>query len=836
MDLQKTFQGFATQEFDNQFVVTPYGDTAGSLAGKYFTFYAKDASANMRKFYPYVVSGGVGADPTLGIAEGDSIIVYGDSGGTTASKYFRIYDGTSTSATSYYTYFIVNNSGTYTGYDPRSGQYLITSISVIGDTNANLGGKYFKANGAAGAGDSYYAYYIIDDNPGYSADPRLGQAQVSTLTVNRAGDTTLNGNYFKWGTPASGYYTWYNNGNGVNPKVGRAQIQTLACTGDTSGNAAGKYWLIGDSAARFYVWYQVGGGGANPSLAGYSGILTSLASGDSSGTVALKTKTAVLVADSIHFGITRIANTLTITNVKPLATSVVFNGGTTNYTATITTPGIPRDQTLGGDSAVGAGDSVRYVNGDSVRAIWNKTLTTMNAIPGTVIVTTADSLSKYISWTNSVKGNATLSTDGIYPTGFSVGSTKKGFNVVNGLKNQIPVHIYTNAPATAVASATSIAFNQNFPSIFTTSLLPSGDTVSLMNDVGGAPTIPADGAGLGATSFKFVTNQAGVAKVAALANAALIAGVVVNQGDSNGTVANRLAQALNLAGWSSSRIGAVVSLTHKSKGNPATGIANGTMPIGWYFNKKGGALAPLDPVFTGGDSGVSFPIVINKGDSKWTIAQDIYNALNNNQYLFNYLITPSILTSGDTVSIANRWKGTVSAPADGSAPFGTGWKFVTSIAGSDSTSTNMGGKGKTFNYYIKPTQDQIIFLRKGIIEISLKGDTAGAMSSFGYNTIPLTNGLVIQVEGDTGAVVKLLTPVIKTNAQLATLGNATFDSNRMSIYLNFTDLYGGDAFGELPIDGTRKQRLNVKMSDTTGITPNFYAHFYGHYTTSGTPY
>src|SRR5208337_4482477 len=135
MDLGKLFQGYATNETDELVTVTAVSDSSGSLAGTYFNFYAKDFYATMHRFVPYMIVGGVGQDPTQGYQEVDSITVAADSSGNTASKYVKIYDGTSASEQNYYVYFLVNNSGTITGYDPRLGSPANSTVLPTADTS-----------------------------------------------------------------------------------------------------------------------------------------------------------------------------------------------------------------------------------------------------------------------------------------------------------------------------------------------------------------------------------------------------------------------------------------------------------------------------------------------------------------------------------------------------------------------------------------------------------------------------------------------------------------------------------------------------------------------------
>jgi len=826
LDLLKVYQGFAQSETDNLFSITPSaGDTNGSLAGKYFAFNARDFSGNLRRFFPYIVSGGVGDDPTAGRLEADSFTILGDSGGNMAARYFTIADGTSTTLSdTFFAYYMVNNSGTISGYDPRYGVPLKSSITVRGDTNGNLGGAYFTFKG--GQGDTYYAWYVLDDATTLSADPRLGQNEATIIRINRGADTTLNGTYFTFSTPTQNYFAWYTNGNGINPRLGRAQVQTFTPTGaDTFGTLAGRYFVVGSPTVKYYYWYQVGGGGANPSLPGYTGRVIAITSSDSIGLIAQKTKTAMLVADSATWTITRLTNTLTVTAKAAGVPAVVTSSGTTNFVSTVTISGYNKDTRaiVVGDSAVGAGDSIRFVNGDSIKGVWYDTYIFLSSLPASPFLVFGDSTAatKYVSITSAVSGSVTPTADGsLYPTGFSFIEAQKGFNQQTGLKNPIAVHISKNASNAAVANATKTAIVQNFPSKFSASLGSVGDTVILTNVFPGNVTAPADGLAPSNTLFTFRTMTSGVSGLTAIKNASLIGSVTVSQGDSDGTVAQKTAYMLTSAGYTSARSGKSFTITHKIKGNPSNGATRGNL-IGWNALVK---TAGIDPLYYA-DSAYAVPIVIAKNAS----LADVTTALNLTLggVPFSSLINPVLQTSGDTVFVYNRWNGGIAAPADGTAPLNTGWTFRTLVSGNNTTSTNMGGGTGPANFYIKPSPDQVIFLRKGTIELTINSDSN--LSYFGREGKALTNGITVQVEDVNGTLIKALTPTVKTNAQLSALGRTMMTTKTANVDIDFVGNTGGDPFGEIPIDGTRGNRLNVKVGDSLGATPNFYFHAKGHY-------
>ena len=852
MNSSKVFQQFATAEIDNLFSITPPGtaETGDTLGGTYFTFYARDFSGAARKFVPYFISGTVGTDPTLGYPDADTIFIFSDSAGISASRYFTLNEGTSLSAQQNYVYLQVNTNGVLTGYDPRVGVPLVTNISTVGDTKGNLGGKYFSMTG--GAGDTFYAYYIDDDQPQNSADPAAGQKFSATVTVNASrfatggdsarADTTLNGNYFYLPAPVANaqnltyFFPWFTNGNGVNPKVGRAQVQTLACNSvsDTIGGLAGKYFLLGDSNVSKYWWFQVGGGGSNPSLAGMTGKLISLTSSDSLGMVARKTRD-VVQADSGSFSATRLMNTITITNKINGAPPVAFSAGTTAFTATvpINTAGISKDPLLAGDSTVGAGDSIAFANGDSAKSLFFDLIAYLKlTAPAATYSWTGDSVKKSVTITAKSFGNTGLAADGIYPTQFGITNIKKGFAQQIHLKNGIPVHIFSNASNAIVATQTVNQINQSFPSKFVATLAASGDTVVLANVAAGNVTAVADGNAPNNTGFVFMQKTAGVNAVSALATSSLIGSPVILSGDSNGVIAAKLVVMFQAAGYAASRIANSVKVTHKIRGNVTTPIANGAGIgglTGWKFYQL---TAGVDPIHTGGDSAVSIPVRLNTGDSAKTIIAKLETALTN--VPLNVLINPVVQASGDTIFVNALWKGSTTAPSDGASGYTTGFTFHTLKAGADTVFTNMARNtgAVTSTYYIKPSPDQAIFLRKGIIEISIKGDSALGMSGFG-DTTALPLGFYFQVQDVNGTLIgNVLSPTITTNSQLATLGQTFGTGNRLQVYVDFIGLYGGDPFGELAIDGTKGQRFAIIMQDNMGpYTKNFYFHGFGHYVT-----
>jgi len=158
--------------------LTCEADVSKSLAGKSWQFSALDHDANEVTYQPYYIAGGDGEDPTLGTKEVDAITNRADSSADLRSTYFTINDGNSASETAYYCYFTVDG----TGYDPKLGQYEITDITLRADSSGDLDGKYWIL--ADGGDNAFYVWYAVAGET--NTDPAPGGTGIVVYIANGA--------------------------------------------------------------------------------------------------------------------------------------------------------------------------------------------------------------------------------------------------------------------------------------------------------------------------------------------------------------------------------------------------------------------------------------------------------------------------------------------------------------------------------------------------------------------------------------------------------------------------------------------------------------------------
>lgn len=168
MILSEILSSFVAKPTAEVSTVVCGADTAGSLAGDSWKFTVTDMDGNDVTYQPYYIVNSVGADPTLGVAEIDAITNRADAAGDLASKYFTLNNGISTAETAYYIYFTVAGAG----YDPKLGQFEITDVTLRADSAADLNNKYW--NFRAGADAKYHVYYWVIEQT--STDPAPSQS------------------------------------------------------------------------------------------------------------------------------------------------------------------------------------------------------------------------------------------------------------------------------------------------------------------------------------------------------------------------------------------------------------------------------------------------------------------------------------------------------------------------------------------------------------------------------------------------------------------------------------------------------------------------------------
>ncbi len=369
MDPTKCLNKFVQTETEEVGSVVCEADSSSSLVSKSWKFTTTDGTTDFT-YQPYYVVAGVGVDPTLGTQEKDAITNRADSSADLRNKYFKIYDGISTSETDYYVYHTVDG----TGYDPGLGQYEKTLITLIKDTTGNLDGKYFSIY--TGANQQKYVWYSKDAN---TTDPNPGTVGVAhgikvsyttadtvetitRLTANAINDDIIKNN--------DAYFTALK----VHSSVSTAQVCTVVCVADVGGNLNNTWFTFGVPTAantastgqtKYCVWIDVDSGGTAPTLLNHTMVEVDIAADATANTVATAVTTAVDLLTGTGAGAS--TATVTITNTYKGVTDGAADGSTwrdntlTGFTFATTTAGIDPGITVLNDQT---GNPTTAVNGD----------------------------------------------------------------------------------------------------------------------------------------------------------------------------------------------------------------------------------------------------------------------------------------------------------------------------------------------------------------------------------------------------------------------------------------------------------------------------------------
>ena len=96
-----------------------------------------------------------------------------------------------------------------------------------------------------------------------------------------------------------------------------AQVQTITTVADTAGSLNDTYFFITDSETtptNYYVWFNINAGGTDPSLAGYTGVEVTAATGATAEAIATATASAL---DALGgFGAAATSNVVTVTHAS----------------------------------------------------------------------------------------------------------------------------------------------------------------------------------------------------------------------------------------------------------------------------------------------------------------------------------------------------------------------------------------------------------------------------------------------------------------------------------------------------------------------------------------
>lgn len=194
------------------------------------------------------------------------------------------------------------------------------NINVISDlANANINGTQVDSNQLVSA--SFHAYFSNAQGAGTfklqaSNDiaPARNVTAIDGFTVTNWVDIPNQSASITTGTSAiltiaNCSYRWLRS-IWTSTATG---AQTVAVVGDTAGSLAGKYFLLNSANAStaYYVWFKVSGTGADPMIAGRTGVEVDITSGDNAAAVGTALATAV---DALALFVATGTTTVTITN------------------------------------------------------------------------------------------------------------------------------------------------------------------------------------------------------------------------------------------------------------------------------------------------------------------------------------------------------------------------------------------------------------------------------------------------------------------------------------------------------------------------------------------
>ena len=615
-------------------------------------------------------------------------------------------------------------------------------------------------------------------------------------------------------------------GSGSDPALGYPEIDLITHRADVAGNYASTYYLVHDgpvaSEVDYYVYHTVAGAGYDPKL----GLPVISRVTPSAYDVGLASEYFVLtnassVARHVWFdaspefsvdpavGAPQVITIQFYADVPPAHLNgkyFLISSTTTDYYVWYS-DGAGVDPLIPGRTAV----PVTFIDGETAALIAADTKAALDLVAGAPFVTDATTTTFY-TITNAVKGPA-LHAPGVGNTGFTMTLVHDGVTQVPALGLGIPVGILPGWDENQMANAIADAINAYYPQDFSAAVSATNDVV-ITNVTGGNVTAATDGN----TGFTFATDQAGVNPVALLATYSLLGVVDVGLGDTNVAVAAATASVLNkVPGWSCVQQAGgnnmKTLLIHKTKGL-TTSTSDGDVGGAWAVVVTPGVNATGD---------ISVPVVYAQNATANQVGAAMRAALISTPFL-TQLFTVS--GANDSVVITSRWKGVVAACADAAAPYATGYTFAVVppgyIAGTVVTSSDMSVDGSVTpaSFAIKPGVKEVNFLRK--MNLFITG--VANMANFGSLGAPLANGCLLRVLNLDGTVNKLIA-TIKTNAELAALGNFYVDAaGNLVVNMDLAQAFGN----ELSVSGILGQKLEWLIQDNIAAVAMFTAGFQGH--------
>ena len=805
MDPTKCLNKFVQTETEEVGSVVCEADSSSSLVSKSWKFTTTDGTDDFT-YQPYYVVDAVGADPTDGGVETTKLIARADSSSDLASTYFKIHDGPAASETDHYVYHTVAG----TGYDPGLGQYEKTLITLILDTAGNLDGKYFSIY--TGADQQKYVWYSKDAD---TTDPNPGTVGVAhgikvsyttadtvetitRLTANAINDDIIKNN--------DAYFTALK----VHSSVSTAQVCTVVCVADVGGNLNNTWFTFGVPTAantastgqtKYCVWIDVGSGGTAPTLLNHTMVEVDITADDTANTIATAVASAIDALTGTGAGAS--TATVTITNTYKGVTDGVADGSTwrdntlTGFTFATTTAGIDpgitvlNDQTgnpttaVNGDIPAGTAFSVLQAGVDALNASGGalEDYTLLTVIP----VDSADDTDNLVNDVIHTALNATAYTSAktVGAAGYQeCGLSAKTGTTETGLAGTTQYYVKVNIDDAGVVEFDfTTAADTTFAGVIalldaavtgTAWSIVSGDLRCSSNAVGAASTIAVTA---GTTGTDFLVTLTGYTTMDSA-----VAGVAP-----------------------------YVTLTHPTKGN-CTNSADGDVGGAFTVSTPTAGVDPTTATIT------SIAIAIAEDATAAAVGTASKTAID---AVTGMDLMMGVGLSTATLTLTNRWGGVVADVAD----VDTSWASIsTTTAGSAVVQTHMGQNLASGNYFIRPPDDEVWYIRQINFTLS-DGDCTNA-GAFGELTA-LTNGLNIQVCEVDGTVIKTLAATVKTNLMLCALGTCVIEAgtnDTLAVYWNLVDAFGQ----EVAISGNEGEYLEVDINDNLSGIVGFYALCQGH--------
>ncbi|HTY75493.1 MAG TPA: hypothetical protein VMD05_08010 [Candidatus Nanoarchaeia archaeon] len=848
----KFYQGYLNSEVDNISQVAVLSDsTSYPLEGKYFTFPAIDKTGNIYQIAPWFKVGDSAPNPINGTAAQDALTFFGDSGADSyTDKYMFIYDGLSSNFKNYYFWF---NKGDST--DPGKGVKDVSWVKFTGDSNGKLSGKFITVNTPT---IKSYVWFYVDGSPFSNTDPGLPNYGGIQARVWINADTTHLKTAVKNGLNLAypGAFTFSDSG----PVL----FITNNAYGAITADSVGLTWTKGHPTS-----------GTDPTITGYTSLfpvgIQMVPNGDSAIGIAVRVTNAF---NGLKTGwiASRSANTVTITHPSvgnpppavngniPISPTISATAGTELF---LGKPSRAGDSfTMPGDSAGGRLENKYWTifdgtskNYSSYYAYYTKGATTnydpkLGVKEVQTISCLGDSGATSLNQTYFLlDGPSTGDSHYVY---LSYADTKFSDSIskfITGAQAIIP----PGDSAIDVAHQVIMAIRGISAGAYALSRV--ANKITLTSEVAGVMAAAVDG--YRPTGFTFAVSTTGVAPIAALSGytSLISGGILLTNGDTKNIVGAKTVAAVNAhaPGWQSTRgTGPVVKITHKTPGNaPLSTVGNLT-----------GMSVPLIHSTAGSDATVTVPIGLRvdltAGDTAKTVAYKLLGALRsgNQAYSTGSLASPNYKFSlpylfsdsqaNNKVSIISRWPWAANNPniADGTSPRNTGFSFTTAKFGDSALTYNM-IQNKTTNVYLfRPDGDKIFYLRKVIFAMTGDSTIVKKALGFGSDSVPLTNGIQLKVmQGDSGQVLVNLTPAMKANYDLVSLGtpvisigNNFTSSSTMVVHYDIPSSFGSSFKYEIPVDGNQNQSLQIAVTDNLALGPkakSLVCHIFGHYQQAG---